>query len=91
MTCKTVNTGGVAAIVCSRGPKKRCKCSKVATRLCDYPLDADGRTCSKGMCDAHALTDGEKDYCPIHATIRQNEEAAGSAWRSGNDGREPGL
>jgi hypothetical protein len=78
MTCTPYDIRNAAgevvggAIVCTRGRAKKqppCKfcpsqpAPTPSTRLCDGKL-ADGRSCDKPMCEAHAKRFGAKDLCP---------------------------
>lgn len=49
----------------------------VAPFLCDFPLygKAQGRTCSRPLCEAHRVRDGELDYCPTHARMVRGARA----------------
>jgi DNA-binding XRE family transcriptional regulator len=46
-------------------------CLEWAEWLCDYPVGTAGQTCSRGLCDRHAVEFGTDDdpidYCPAHA------------------------
>lgn len=77
MVCRTINTGGITAIVCTRGARPiRCKCGARGDKLCDWPI-GDGKTCDKPMCDRHATNVGKNlDYCKIHAKMRSEHEPA---------------
>ncbi len=71
MICRHVNVGGNAAIVCSRKKVTRCyQCNQPGRWLCDYPVDRNGNTCDRPMCNAHRVPVGElgtdRDYCPEH-------------------------
>jgi hypothetical protein len=63
---------GSTAIACSRNRRKPCSvpgCSSPATQLCDFPLKgaAEGRTCSRNLCQGHATTQPDgKEFCPPH-------------------------
>lgn len=84
MTCHHITlANGTRIIACSRGPKKRCKCGKPATLLCDYPLRGkkEGKTCNAPMCRSCAVTFGMRgedtiDYCRAHAELAAKEGEA---------------
>lgn len=64
--------GSVTGIACSRGPRTRCKCGRVATLLCDWPLHGskEGQTCDRPLCSRCATNVGpDRDYCPSHAEM----------------------
>jgi len=71
MTCQHVKMpGGVTAIVCSRNQRKRkCKCGRPGTLLCDWKMPGKARpTCDKPICDRCATSPApDKDLCPKHA------------------------
>jgi hypothetical protein len=80
MTCQNIKLpNGAQAIVCTRGKrgrKKLCQFCKyyVATKQCDFPLDAvkangEIKTCDAFICEYCAvhLEATEIDYCPPHA------------------------
>lgn len=74
MPCAPIKGDGVGAIVCTRGPAKRCKwCQRPSTKLCDFPVKRNGKagTCDASMCDRCAVTvpglGVSLDYCPPHA------------------------
>lgn len=62
MPCDPLPGGG---FICGRGAgRHKCSvtgCKKRSTKQCDYPLRGakEGQTCSKHLCDAHAVTQGE--------------------------------
>jgi hypothetical protein len=85
----------VTFFICSRGNRRRappcCSCQKPSTLLCDYPLQgkAQGRTCSRPLCDActvrgaathlGALGSGHReidtfDLCPTHARVAESKQ-----------------
>lgn len=69
MPCNRVNVGGVTAIVCTSGRRKRCRCGKPATLECDWkvPKRKSG-TCDKPICSSCAISPAPgKDICPDHA------------------------
>lgn len=69
MICETVTLPGVGrAIVCSRGPRKRCACGAPASLECDWkdPTRKSG-TCDAPICPACTFSPApEKDLCPAH-------------------------
>lgn len=70
--------GGGVAIVCGRSPSKRCKCGKVATIQCDYPVVRKGvaGTCDRHCCRSCATNVGpNRDFCPPHARLAEEERA----------------
>ena len=85
MTCKQINLGGGAtAIVCTRGSDRgRCKCGRVATRLCDFELSGRkaGQTCSAKLCEKCSTRPpaSELDYCPAHARLLEQRHLG---WRT---------
>lgn len=63
--------GGGVAHVKMTGHAQRglkfCRCSYIATKLCDWRIDDAGRTCDEPICDAHAWSPApDKDLCPRH-------------------------
>ena len=70
MLCETVPLlGGGAAIVCSSQGRRRCKCDRPATLLCDWkmPLKKSG-TCDAPLCAGCSTSPAPgKDLCPAHA------------------------
>jgi hypothetical protein len=74
MTCETVMMkGGTAAIVCTRGRRKRpprCSirgCGAPAEFQCDAPLGGNA-TCDRYLCAEHRSPQGNDiDFCPEHA------------------------
>lgn len=82
MTCEHVTLpGGQTAIVCSTRPRKRCKCGRRATLLCDWKIPGKkGGTCDRPICERCATSPAPgKDLCPDHA--RAFEE-----WKAGRGG-----
>jgi hypothetical protein len=78
MTCHFVSAGGVGAIVCMRGGrKKRCACGRAATLLCDWKLGAAaGRTCDRPVCAACAQGVGpDKHLCQEHQAAYRDWQA----------------
>lgn len=79
MVCDRVTLlGGQAAIVCSSGPRKRCKCGRPATLACDWkvPTRRSG-TCDAAMCDRCGTNVAEgKDLCPKHVEEFERWKAA---------------
>lgn len=61
MPCEPIPNG----FMCARGGRApKCSvtgCNKRSTKQCDYPLRGSkaGQTCSKHLCDAHAVAQGE--------------------------------
>lgn len=54
-------------------------CPCAAEALCDWPLDADGTTCSAPLCSEHATRVGiDIHYCATHAEM----------WRKAFNGKE---
>lgn len=78
MTCDhVILPGGGHAIVCSSGRRKRCRCGRRATLLCDWkvPTRKSG-TCDADICDRCTTAPApDKDLCPDHA-------AEFAAWKS---------
>lgn len=78
MACKTLHGDGYKAIVCTRGARPiKCACGARANLLCDFPIDANGRTCDKGICEEHTTKNGDLDYCALHnspQTLQENGE-----------------
>ena len=76
MTCETVMLKpGIAAIVCTRGRRKRpprCSvCGATAEFQCDAPV-GDNATCDRYLCAAHREPQGtDIDFCPEHARDRR--------------------
>jgi hypothetical protein len=70
VTCQNVQVpGGGVAIVCGVGGRKRCKCGRRATLLCDWkvPTKKSG-TCDAPICDRCTTSPApDKDICPKHA------------------------
>lgn len=64
--------GSVTGWACSRGTRHRCKCGRVATQQCDFPLRGSkaGQTCDRWLCNqcAHHV-DPDSDFCPAHAEM----------------------
>lgn len=75
MACRTVDLGGgAAAIVCTRGQRRRsCAtpgCGNRADKQCDFPVTRNGKpaTCDRYVCSSCAVSKGrDLDYCPPHA------------------------
>jgi hypothetical protein len=62
MSCTPINLGnGAVGIVCTgRNARRRCKCGRAATLLCDFPKPARSeysaqKTCSKPLCEGCAV------------------------------------
>ena len=74
MTCGTMRLpGGTAAIVCTRGRRRRLNCgvtgcSGEARWQCDFAVGA-GQTCDRWLCERHRVPgpDPDIDFCPQHA------------------------
>jgi hypothetical protein len=70
MTCTPVSLpGGGAAIVCNDRRRRRCKCGRPATLLCDWkvPTKKSG-TCDKPVCISCTFSPApDKDLCAEHA------------------------
>jgi hypothetical protein len=63
---------GHVHIKCSRVSTRRCQFCNTgyAEKLCDFPMNAKGKTCSAGMCNKCATAVGpELDYCPRHKAM----------------------
>lgn len=62
--------GGAHAHICMRGRRtKRCGFCNTGyvEKLCDFPINASGKTCDAGMCHRCATNKApEVDYCPKH-------------------------
>lgn len=68
MKCAVVKIGDTTAIVCGRGPKKKCAVckSRSATKLCDWKCQFGG-TCDVPLCSSCTFSPAEKkDLCPDH-------------------------
>jgi hypothetical protein len=81
MACEYLKLdGGQTVIICGlrRSKPKRCShagCEATGTKLCDWPIGG-GRTCSKPLCDRHAVRAGrDVDHCLHHEPKRQQELA----------------
>lgn len=78
MICDRVDLpNGATAIVCSQGRRKRCKCGRAATLLCDWkvPTKRSG-TCDAPLCSNCTTSPApDKDLCETHA-------AAFEKWRA---------
>jgi len=69
--------GTISGFACTRGPRKRCKCGRPATRLCDWQLSGPkaGKTCDAPLCDRCAARVGPgRDYCQAHARMADGKE-----------------
>jgi hypothetical protein len=80
MPCEVVKLGdGTAAIVCTRGERSKtpCRwCSRVHTKLCDYPLGGikKGKSCDAPICDQHAREIGpDRHLCPPHREMWERD------------------
>ncbi len=76
MACKTIDLGGgVTAIACTRGERRKtCStpgCTGPARKLCDFRVTRrNGKTgtCDRPICDQCATNVGtDRDFCPPHA------------------------
>lgn len=70
MPCSHVKLpGGVSAIVCTSGRRKRCACGKPSTRLCDWKVPGKkSGTCDQPICAGCTHVPApDKDLCPKHA------------------------
>lgn len=51
------------------------ECREHPEYLCDWPLNESGATCSRPLCDIHAVVVGgiedDIDYCPTHGLMYQ--------------------
>lgn len=96
MKCTPIKLGaGVFAIVCTRGERRKARCSvpgcdRDHARLCDFPVHRRGvsTTCNAKLCDGHATNAGpERDYCPAHSSVHWRWLAIGAlapaAWCGG--------
>jgi len=80
MTCERFTfPDGAVGTICSRGrgPRKRCACGALATRLCDAPRTGR-KTCSNPLCGRCCVSRDGKDYCPEHAESREKEPVQGT-------------
>jgi hypothetical protein len=72
MPCEQVRfENGVSAIICTKRKRKKCAfCERWATRLCAFPhsLRKSG-TCDKPLCDRHARSILDADYCHDHPKL----------------------
>jgi len=68
MPCRRIKlANGGTAIVCTRGPQRRCACGLPATKLCDWPKGRS--TCDAPLCERCAVSVGpDRDHCPGHET-----------------------
>lgn len=69
MICESVTLpGGGRAIICSKGPRKRCPCGGPAHRLCDWKVpNRKSGTCDAPICLSCTFSPApEKDLCPSH-------------------------
>lgn len=66
MICTPTDFGnGMTGFVCSSGTRKRCKCGRVATLLCDWKVGSG--TCDKPICEGCAIQPAPgKDLCHEH-------------------------
>lgn len=72
--------GKVVGIACHRGRRPSCKCGRVETRQCDFPLKGRkaGKTCDASLCDRCTTKMGpELDYCPAHAALAKSATQTG--------------
>ena len=71
MACTPITLpNGARAIVCGRGPHKRCvECGLPADLLCDWKVPAHkSGTCDRPICARCTHSPApEKDLCPTHA------------------------
>lgn len=72
MVCETVSLpGGEIVIACSRqrGRRRRCKCGRPATLLCDWKMPRrKSGTCDAPLCAGCSTAPAPgKDLCPAHA------------------------
>lgn len=77
MVCRTVNVGGIPAIVCGPKPRrKRCACGALAPLLCDWKVKP-GKTCDAPICRSCAEeVAADKHLCREH-------QAAYKTWLDG--------
>lgn len=73
--------GRAIGIACGGPRPKPCSepgCSSRGTKLCDFPIHAQGRksrTCDAPICDKHATKAGDDlDWCPPHARYVRDQE-----------------
>lgn len=79
MTCAPVTLpGGQRAIVCTSGRRKRCKCGRPGTLLCDWKVPGKrSGTCDAPICSSCTTSPAEgKDLCPEHARAFEDWKAA---------------
>ncbi len=69
--------GDVAAIVCTRGRRRRCvHCGGPASQLCDFPGLRGGKpaTCDVPLCRHCSIRiRGDRDLCRPHAALWDHE------------------
>lgn len=97
MPCNTVKLpGGYTAIVCTGrrgGASRMCSCQRIATLVCDWPLEAGG-TCDKNICTGCRRVVRGLDICPFHRgdpPLTQAEQDAAGACEAANAARMLGL
>lgn len=76
MACEIINTGGLTAIVCKRGTRKRpCHyCGNAARYQCDHPVIRNGKrgTCDVWLCDqCRNEVAKDTDLCRAHFNLWQ--------------------
>lgn len=66
------------AIVCTGGARrKRCKCGRPSTKLCDFKLTGAkaSKTCDAPLCPRCATSIGpDRDLCPAHARLARETD-----------------
>lgn len=79
MACETIRySDGMSVTICNRRQRRSRKlctvvgCRNPATILCDFPLagEAEGRTCSKALCRAHAVKQVDVTPFPRMVDVR---------------------
>jgi hypothetical protein len=68
-TVLTSPDGKFAGWACGRGRAQACKFCRIqtSTKLCDFVVGPNGKTCDAPICDKCATSVGENlDYCPTH-------------------------
>lgn len=70
MPCQRVTVDGIVAVVCTRGRGRAvpvCACGAPAVALCDHRPRAEGRRCSRPLCQEHAIEVGPDEHvCATH-------------------------
>ena len=65
--CLGYGASGGRGFICSRSPRPRCACGKVATIQCDSPVTHRNGTCDRHLCASCATELGpDLHVCPKH-------------------------